>query len=268
MRSARCFLLATWVCACAAAASCTAETGPQTPAAAPTAPTAPIAPSASATPSASTNASSTAGTTASASASAVATPGPAKSSAPPATPTPGAPAKIAPEALVVTPFAPGPKALRGTVSRAKPFAAHGATLTLLRVSHKEYASGGVVGIWEWELRKGGAVATGVMTSERLYAETAAGGVLAVLSGEGETLDVTLVPWTQPPWTEDEAVAFADAEHARRGLPSSTSTGTQIDTGVLDRTYMGNPSVHLRVGLLTRSLLSIEVVPLAARKPRG
>lgn len=254
MSHARWIVLVALGGACASSAACVAETPPAKASPPPPAPTmASASPSASVAPVPSTSASSLASASSAASASSSASPPVAVA--------------IRPEALVVTPFAPGPQASRGTVSRTKPFTAHGATLTLVRASHKERLDGGVVGIWEWELRKGSAVVTGSLTDEILYAEMAVGGVLAVMSGDGETLDVTMVPWTRAPWTQDEAADFADAEHARRGLPPSNGTGTSVEAGVLDRAYMGDPVVRMRVGMHTRTLLSIKVSPLATGKAK-
>lgn len=182
----------------------------------------------------------------------------ASSSAAPADGPPPTPTSTSPD-VSIAPWTPK-DAVTGTLALGKPLTAHGVSLVLTRFSHKEAASGAVVGIWEWELRKGGAKVEGGATEEALLAETSGFGVIALLRADGGDVQATLAPSTQTPFTDQEAHDFAVAEHKRRNLPKGGGSGTIAGTtaGIYAMTWNGKPRVRITIGLHSRRVLAVTI----------
>lgn len=170
----------------------------------------------------------------------------------------------------VDPWDAGPKATTVALALKKPVTACGIVFTLTALSHKQYADPkeGSVGIWELTLSKGGKTLPQAQTAKTLYIEGAAFGCLFVVEGDYATERVTAVPGASKPLTEDEALELAKAEAKKRGLPSGGGSSYEDREGVLDVELSGaggkgGGRTHLRVGLYTKRVLSIEVEPPTA-----
>lgn len=176
-------------------------------------------------------------------------------------PAPAASSAVAANAdLSIEPWAPK-GAVTGVLELGKPLTAHGVSLVLTRSSHKEKAKGGVVGVWEWELRKGGAKVADGQTDASLLAETAGFGTLALLVGDGSEVRATLVPWTGKPFTDEEVHDFAFAEHERRKLPKpGTHSMAGSGAGIYTITWSGTPPVRMTIGLHSRRVLAVSIGP--------
>jgi len=140
-----------------------------------------------------------------------------------------------------------------------------------RLHHHESecgAAGGspVVGIWEWELRKGGAKVTGGHTGKILVAETSGFGVLALLESNNGPITATLVPWQAKPFTDEQASEFAEQERVRRKIPKpGKGSGYTEQAGVLHKSWLGGPQVEMLVGMSSRRVLSISIKPAKSTK---
>ncbi len=157
--------------------------------------------------------------------------------------------------MTIAPWAPT-GAVTATFESDKAVVAHGVSLVVTRISHKQMVSGPVVGIWEWELRKGSARVEGRYTGGALLAETAGFGVLAFLDGPR----VTLVPWKQQPFTEAEAMAFAEAERVRRNLVGKDSgSGYYVEGSVLRASWpLDGKTLRMAIGMHSRRVLDIRI----------
>jgi hypothetical protein len=165
----------------------------------------------------------------------------------------------------VAAFDAGPKASIAKLPLNKPSTVCGMEITLTHQGHKQYADPpyDVIGIWEFKINKGTAKSIGLEQRESsLYIEGSAFGCMYVIEGEQGSERVTAMPIATKPFTEDEAAALAQAEVNARKLPQGEGRNSSNRDGVYDVTFMAKASHHtnVRVGLYTRRVISIKLVP--------
>jgi hypothetical protein len=160
--------------------------------------------------------------------------------------------------VAIAPWSPK-GAVSAELSEKTPLTAHGVSLVLTRFGHKQMVKGPVVGIWEWELRKGGAAVTGSYTGKKLFGELSAFGVLAVIESDNGPIKGTLVPFNGKPFTEADAADFAEKEHERRNLPKTKNgTGYNVSAGVMYFGWTGDPKVEMTIGMHSRRVIAISI----------